>query len=68
MDVVNDVEKSLSIEMLKETYCNEGISNYLVVFLRLITSSYLQINSDFYQNFIEDGRSMHDFCKGVSRL
>jgi len=38
-------------------------SDYLVVFLRLMTSCYLQQNSDSFAAFIEDGLSVPEFCK-----
>ena len=41
-------------------------SDYLVVYLRLVTSGQLQKEEDFYQNFLEGGKSMREFCQQVS--
>jgi len=38
------------------------MSNYLVVFLRLLVSKQLQQEAEFYQNFIENGIPLKDFC------
>lgn len=44
-------------------FCDSGLSDYIVVFLRLMVSSYLQMNSDFYLSFIQgDYAGMKDFC------
>jgi len=32
---------------------------------RLFTSAYLQMNSDFFENFIEDGKTVKQFCMTV---
>lgn len=40
---------------------DDGVSNYLVMFLRLVTSGYLQENQEFYQNFIEN-TTVRDYC------
>ena len=56
----------------------EGTSNYLVVFLRLLTSKQLQVHfryiagtdcivllqveGEFYQNFMEGGSTVASFC------
>merc|ERR1711915_699853 len=55
-------EDKMQLEELEETFNNEGLSNYLVVFLRLLTSKQLQLEGDFYQNFMEGGRSVAEFC------
>lgn len=67
MEVVNaigdggDERRSELYRMFNE----QGYSDYFVVYLRLITSAHLQENSEFYQNFIEGNRSVHDFCHQV---
>jgi len=37
-------------------------SDYIVVYLRLVTSGQLREDSDFFLNFIEGGRSVEEFC------
>lgn len=46
-----------NIEELQLVFNDQGYSDYVVVYLRLITSGQLQEGADFYQNFI-DGCTM----------
>jgi len=55
-------EEKISGTDLDTTFNDEGVSNYLVVFLRLLTSKQLQLEGEFYQNFMEGGRSVAEFC------
>ncbi|XP_041985624.1 ubiquitin thioesterase otubain-like [Aricia agestis] len=50
-------------EELHDKFNKQGYSDYIVVYLRLITSGQLQTQHDFYQNFIEGPRSVTDFCR-----
>ncbi|XP_039273241.1 ubiquitin thioesterase OTUB1-like [Styela clava] len=64
ISVVDSVGSGITVEELLQTFRDEGISNYLVVYLRLVTSSHLQQNSEFFQNFVDEYRTVEDFCKG----
>lgn len=55
-------DDKMSLEELSATFNDEGMSNYLVVFLRLLTSKQLQKDGEFYQNFMEGGRTVAEFC------
>ncbi|VVD03305.1 ubiquitin thioesterase otubain-like [Leptidea sinapis] len=48
---------------LHDKFNKQGYSDYIVVYLRLITSGQLQTQHDFYQNFIEGMRTVTDFCR-----
>ena len=65
MSVVNSVKDNASVEELSDTFRDEGLSNYIVVYLRLIASCQLQSEADFYQNFVDGGKTVKDFCKTV---
>jgi len=54
--------EKISASDLDNTFNDEGVSNYLVVFLRLLTSKQLQMEGEFYRNFMEGGRSVAEFC------
>ena len=54
--------KKMSVEELLGVFNDQGLSDYLIVFLRLITSGQLQKDADFYVNFVDGGRSVKDFC------
>ncbi|KAK0176984.1 hypothetical protein PV328_001080 [Microctonus aethiopoides] len=47
---------------LHKFFNEQGYSDYIVVYLRLITSGQLQKEADFYQNFIEGDRTVVEFC------
>merc|ERR1719357_1255105 len=55
-------EGKITLEEVEEMFREEGTSNYLVVFLRLLTSKQLQQDGEFYQNFMEGGVTVASFC------
>lgn len=61
LDRLSGADK-ISLKDLEETFNDEGMSNYLVVFLRLLVSKQLQKEAEFYQNFIEGDIPLKDFC------
>ena len=52
--------------LLLQTFQDQGISNYLVCYLRIIASGYLQKNAEFYLPFLNGYADMKDFCSRVS--
>jgi ubiquitin thioesterase protein OTUB1 len=69
MEVIDHVGKGptfFSQKELHKMFNDQGYSDYIVVYLRLITSGQLQRDSEFYQHFIEGDRSVADFCHQVS--
>jgi len=62
MEILDVVRKTKSLDELMQVYNNQGYSDYLVVFLRLMVSCYLQVNQEFYSAFIEGHASMKEFC------
>lgn len=50
---------------LHKLFNDQGYSDYVVVYLRLITSGQLQREADFYQHFIEGDRTVKEFCHQV---
>lgn len=49
-------------EELHKIFNEQGYSDYMVVYLRLLVSGQLQKESEFYQNFIEGDRTVAEFC------
>ncbi|KAK9744305.1 Peptidase C65 Otubain [Popillia japonica] len=47
---------------LHQLFNEQGYSDYMVVYLRLLTSGQLQREKDFYSCFIEGDRTVIDFC------
>lgn len=50
---------------LHDKFNKQGYSDYIVVYLRLVTSGQLQTEQEFYQNFIEGPRTVTEFCRQV---
>ena len=55
MDLIELCEKEPSLEKLMDFFNNQNLSDYVVVYLRLLTSGYLQREHGFFQHFIEGG-------------
>lgn len=55
-----DNEKE-TLQELHNLFNEQGYSDYVVVYLRLITSGQLQEGADFYQNFIDGNCTMEEF-------
>jgi len=62
LEILEVVKKGQNLEDLMQVYNDQGYSDYLVVFLRLMVSCYLQTNEEFYSAFIEGHASMKEFC------
>ena len=53
-------------ESLLETFNNDGLSNYLVVYIRLLTTGQLHEKSEEYLPFVEGlYKTMKEFCDKV---
>ncbi|KAH8405012.1 hypothetical protein KR222_003142 [Zaprionus bogoriensis] len=67
MDVINRVnpDNALGFEKvqfeLHSVFNEQGYSDYVIVYLRLITSGKLQEDAEFYQNFIEGNLTIEEF-------
>ncbi|CAG2109453.1 unnamed protein product [Medioppia subpectinata] len=63
MDTLKKISDGMKSEQLVQLFNESGVSDYLVVYVRLITSGHLQKESDFFMNFIEGHRTVSEFCK-----
>ncbi|XP_043931564.1 ubiquitin thioesterase OTUB1 isoform X1 [Protopterus annectens] len=63
MDLIEMVEKQASISDILTAFNDQSTSDYLVVYLRLLTSGYLQRENGFFEHFIEGGRTVKEFCQ-----
>ncbi|XP_042258178.1 ubiquitin thioesterase OTUB1-like [Thunnus albacares] len=63
MDLIELCEKQPSLQELLSSFNDQNVSDYVVVYLRLLTSGYLQREYGFFQHFIEGGRSVKEFCQ-----
>ncbi len=63
MDVLKKIETGITSEQLIEELDVMGVSDYVVVYMRLITSGHLQKEYEFFANFIEGDRTLAEFCK-----
>lgn len=51
-----------------QTFQDQGMSDYLVCYVRILTSGYLQNNSEFYGAFVEGGRTIKEYCSQVKSI
>lgn len=63
VDLLNKISNGISIEELVANFNEQTTSDYIVVYIRLITSGHLQKESEFFSNFIEGHRTVGEFCK-----
>lgn len=68
MDLIALVEKRPAVSELLAAFNEQTVSDYVVVYLRLLTSGHLQRDGVFYQHFIEGGRSVKEFCQQVKKI
>ncbi|CAG0880265.1 unnamed protein product [Darwinula stevensoni] len=61
-DVLEKIGSKISPDELHSIMNDTGTSDYLVVYLRLITSCHLQKEAAFFENFLEGDITMKDFC------
>ncbi len=66
MDLIEQCEKQQTLDELLSSFNDQCVSDYLVVYLRLLTSGYLQREHVFFKHFIEGSRSIKEFCQQVS--
>lgn len=62
LEVLDKLEENATSDSLQEIFCDSVTSDYIVVYLRLIVSCYLQKNEEFFQCFIENYTTIKDFC------
>ncbi|KAK2183866.1 hypothetical protein NP493_293g00009, partial [Ridgeia piscesae] len=62
MEVLDKIQNRCSREELVTIFNDQGYSDYLVVYLRLLVSGHLQKEADFFECFVEGGRTVKEFC------
>ena len=55
-------QKPMTVSELYSSFNDQATSDYVVVYLRLLVSKELKKNADFFQFFMEDGKSVEEFC------
>ncbi len=48
-----------------QTFQDPGLSDYLVCYVRILTSGYLQANEELYGAFVDGGRTVKEYCSQV---
>jgi len=61
MEIVGHVKTPATVEKLVETFNDSGLSDYFVVYLRLLVSGELQKNEGEYIYFIDGQRTLKEF-------
>lgn len=67
MELIERVERGVPLPELLAAFNEPSTSDYLVVYLRLLTSGCLQRHRRFFEQFLEGGRSIKEFCQQVGR-
>ena len=62
MEVLDKVKVAQSPADIESLLKEPAYSDYVVVYMRLITSGYMQRNADFYVHFLDSHPSVKDFC------
>jgi len=63
LGVVDSAVTGLSPEELLSLFQEPSLADYLVVYLRIVTSAELRTSAEFYSNFVDGDRSLEDFCQ-----
>jgi ubiquitin thioesterase protein OTUB1 len=63
LDVVDKVADGLAASELLKLFQEPSLADYLVVYLRILTSAELRKSAEFYSNFIEGERTLEEFCQ-----
>ncbi|XP_066132056.1 ubiquitin thioesterase OTUB2 isoform X4 [Saccopteryx bilineata] len=60
--VVELVEKDGSVSSLLKVFNEQGCSDRVVQFLRLLTSAFIRNRADFFRHFVDEEMDIKDFC------
>ncbi|XP_065305384.1 ubiquitin thioesterase OTUB1-like [Dermacentor albipictus] len=63
MDVLKRIENYITLDDLLKIFNDQGYSDYIVVYMRLLTSGQLQKEASFFASFIDGQRTVQEFCK-----
>jgi len=58
---VDKVGGSITVDELLNIFNGQN-SDYIVVYMKLLTSGHLQKNAEFFTSFVEGDRSIKEFC------
>lgn len=63
LDLFKKIEKGLSEQDLENIFLNPDTTDYIVVYMRLLTSAYIQSHPDDFEPFLYEYSSLIDFCR-----
>lgn len=63
MEVLKKIEENIAVDDLIKVFNDQGYSDYIVVYMRLLTSGQLQREESFFSSFIDGERTVQEFCK-----
>lgn len=66
--VVELVEKDGSVSSLLKVFNDQGASDSIVQFLRLLTSAFIRNRAEFFRHFVDEEMDIKDFCTHVGPL
>ncbi|KAL5463600.1 hypothetical protein EMCRGX_G032513 [Ephydatia muelleri] len=59
---LDQITPTTTVEALIKTFRDAGTSDYIVCYLRIVTSGYLQTNAEFFQAFVDEGKTIKEYC------
>jgi len=62
LDVIDKLHAGMTADELQSLFQEQSMADYLIVYLRILTSAELRQKSDFYSNFIEE-KTLEEFCQ-----
>jgi ubiquitin thioesterase protein OTUB1 len=62
LEVIDKIQAGMTGEELQSLFQEQNFADYLIVYLRILTSAELRLKPDFYSNFI-DGKTLEEFCQ-----
>jgi len=63
LEVIDKVGQGMTAQELFDQLNEQSMADYLVVYLRILTSAELRKGREFYVNFIDGEQSLDDFCQ-----
>jgi len=63
MDTLQKISEGLTTQQLLDIFNDSCPSDYLVVYMRLITSGQIQKESETFAGFMTGGKSVVEYCK-----
>jgi len=62
LEVIDKLHAGMTAEELEAYFQEQSLADYLIVYLRILTSAELRLKTEWYSNFIEE-KTLEEFCQ-----